>query len=115
MGYFWWILIKMCKISQNSHEKHEKTEDIVKGFEMVLEQFRAVLSERGVKVLNPQGEAFDPSYHDCVSFLPSDDVPENVVMEVIRVGYLLNERLLRPASVVVSKGSTKDDQPKEDE
>lgn len=86
-------------------EKHEKTENIVKGFHMVLDQFRAVLGERGVKVLNPEGEAFNPSYHDCMSFLPSEDVAKNVVIEVVRVGYLLNERLLRPASVVVSKGS----------
>ena len=55
----------------------------------------------------PVGAAFDPNQHDCISHQPSADVPEEKVMQVVRLGYALNGRLLRPASVVVSSGPAK--------
>ena len=80
---------------------------IVDGVGMVLEQFKSTLARHGLKEINPVGAAFDPNQHDCISHQPSADVPEEKVMQVVRLGYALNGRLLRPASVVVSSGPAK--------
>lgn len=80
---------------------------IVDGVALVLEQFKGTLAKHGLKEINPEGQAFDPNLHDCISHQPSPDVPEETVSLVVRLGYSLNGRLLRPASVVVSSGPAK--------
>lgn len=80
---------------------------IVEGVGHVLEQFKGTLAKHGLKEINPQGQAFDPNQHDCISHQPSAEVPEEKVSQVVRFGYALNGRLLRPASVVVSSGPAK--------
>ncbi len=74
------------------------------GVEMVANQFKSALGNHGLKEVNPAGEAFDPNLHEALSQQPSDEVAEGHVLQVIRVGYTLNGRLLRPASVIVSGG-----------
>jgi len=80
---------------------------IVDGIGHVLEQFKGTLGRHGLKEINPQGQPFDHHQHDCISHQPSPDVPEETVSQVVRLGYSLNGRLLRPASVVVSSGPAK--------
>jgi molecular chaperone GrpE len=80
---------------------------IVDGIGLVLEQFKSTLAKHGLKEINPQGQAFDHNLHDCISHQPSADIPEEKVSQVVRLGYSLNGRLLRPASVVVSSGPAK--------
>lgn len=77
---------------------------IVDGVSLVLEQFKSTLARHGLKEVNPAGAAFDPHLHDCISHQPSADIPAEHVSQVVRLGYTLNGRLLRPASVVVSSG-----------
>jgi molecular chaperone GrpE len=77
---------------------------LVGGIEMVLTQLKTALSGHGLKEINPAGQPFDPHQHEAISHLPSTDVPEEHVHSVVRTGYSLNGRLLRPASVVVSSG-----------
>ena len=77
------------------------------GVEMVLGQLRTALANHGLKEINPVGEPFDPHKHEAISHRPSKDVAEERVLEVVRTGYSLNGRLLRPASVVVSSGPEK--------
>lgn len=74
------------------------------GVELVQQQLKGVLSGHGLKEINPAGQAFDPHQHEAISHLPSDDIEAEHVLKVVRTGYLLNGRLLRPASVVVSSG-----------
>ncbi|HLP25551.1 MAG TPA: nucleotide exchange factor GrpE, partial [Acidobacteriota bacterium] len=83
------------------------TKSIVDGVGMVLEQFKAALGRHGLKEINPVGAAFDPHQHDCISHQPDAQVPEEKVISVVRLGYSLNGRLLRPASVIVSSGPAK--------
>jgi molecular chaperone GrpE len=83
------------------------TSSVVQGVTMVLEQFKAALSRHGLKEINPLGAVFDPNLHDCISHQPSAEVKEEHVMQVVRTGYSLNGRLLRPASVIVSSGPAK--------
>ncbi len=74
------------------------------GFEMVATQLKTALSNHGLKEVNPQGQPFDPNLHEALSQIPSADVAEGHVIQVVRIGYTLNGRLLRPAAVVVSGG-----------
>jgi molecular chaperone GrpE len=80
---------------------------LVGGVEMVLAQLKSALSNHGLKEINPSGQAFDPHQHEAISHEPSDKVPEEHVLNVVRTGYSLNGRLLRPAAVVVSSGPAK--------
>jgi molecular chaperone GrpE len=77
------------------------------GVEMVLTQLKTVLSNHGLKEINPAGQAFDANQHESLSAQPSADVPEGNVLTVVRPGFSLNGRLLRPASVVLSSGAPK--------
>ena len=77
---------------------------VVAGVTSVLEQLKGTLARHGLKEINPAGQRFDPNFHECISHQPSADVAEEHVMQVVRLGYSLNGRLLRPASVVVSSG-----------
>ena len=79
-------------------------QSIVNGVALVLEQFKTTLARHGLKEINPGDQRFDPNFHECISHQPSPDVAEEHVMQVVRLGYSLNGRLLRPASVIVSSG-----------
>jgi len=81
---------------------------VADGVGLVLEQFKTTLARHGLKEVNPAGQKFDPNFHECISHQPSADVAEENVMQVVRPGYTLNGRLLRPASVIVSSGSAKE-------
>jgi len=80
---------------------------LVGGVEMVLTQLKTALANHGLKEINPAGQPFDPHQHEAISKQASKDVKEEHVLTVVRTGYSLNGRLLRPASVVVSSGPDK--------
>jgi molecular chaperone GrpE len=81
---------------------------LTSGIEMVMTQLKSALSNHGLKEINPLGQPFDANQHESLSAQPSDKIPEGNVVTVVRTGYSLNGRLLRPASVVVSSGSAKE-------
>lgn len=74
------------------------------GVDMVGNQLKTALGNHGLKEINPANEAFDPNRHEALSQQASDDVAEGTVLQVVRIGYTLNGRLLRPAAVIVSGG-----------
>ena len=74
------------------------------GVDLVQQQLKGALAAHGLKEINPLGEAFDPHQHEAISHQPSPDVEAEHVLTVVRTGYVLNGRLLRPASVIVSSG-----------
>lgn len=80
---------------------------VADGIGLVLDQLKSTLDRHGLKEINPEGQAFDHNLHECISHLPSNDVAAEKVSQVVRRGYTLNGRLLRPASVVVSSGPAK--------
>lgn len=73
------------------------------GVNMIHSQLRNALGEAGLEEINAEGQKFDPNIHEAVSQQPSNDVPEGNVMQQLRRGYKLRERLIRPATVVVAK------------
>lgn len=80
---------------------------LVGGVEMVLTQAKSALAQHGLKEINPLGQPFDPNLHESISAQSSATVPDGSVVTVVRTGYSLNSRLLRPASVIVSSGPEK--------
>ncbi len=81
--------------------------NIAMGVEMVSSQIKKVFANFGVEEISPLGKDFDPNTAEAMSHQPSDTVEENKVLKVVRTGYSMNGRLLRPASVVVSSGKAK--------
>ena len=77
---------------------------IIQGLEMVRKQLEDFLRDHGVEIVNAVGNPFDPNIHEAVAHEPSPDVAEGDVVRQLRKGFKLKDRLIRPASVVVSKG-----------
>lgn len=75
-----------------------------KGVEMILKRLLDLLKNKGVTEIEAQGKPFDPSLHEALMQVESDEYPDNTVIEELEKGYLLNERVLRTAKVKVSKG-----------
>ncbi len=73
------------------------------GMELTLKMLHTVLEKFGVKEIDPLGQPFDPELHQAMSMVESQDTEPNTVVTVMQKGYLLNDRLIRPAMVVVAK------------
>jgi molecular chaperone GrpE len=78
---------------------------ILSGMEMVGKQLQDFLKQYGVEPIAAEGRKFDPHIHEAVAQEASDEVPEGHVISQTRRGFKLKDRLIRPASVVVSKGA----------
>jgi len=76
------------------------------GTELTLKMLLSTIERFGIQAVHPEGEPFNPEYHQAMSLLESPEHAANTVMNVMQKGYTLNERLIRPAMVVVSKGSS---------
>jgi molecular chaperone GrpE len=73
------------------------------GISMIYQQLKNVLTEAGLEEIDASNKPFDPNWHEALSQQPSADVPEGNVLQQLRKGYKLRDRLLRPAGVVVAK------------
>ena len=76
---------------------------LLEGSSATLKQLQRAFDKAGIKVIDPQGQTFDPAWHEAMVAQESREAPANTVLSVIQKGYSLNGRLLRPARVVVSK------------
>ncbi|CAK8163303.1 Protein GrpE [Candidatus Xenohaliotis californiensis] len=82
-------------------DKH--IEAIYRGIEMIDKLFNEMLKKHGVKPINPIGKAFDHNYHQAIHHKPSTEHAPGTVIEVIKSGYMIKDRLLIPALVSVAK------------
>jgi molecular chaperone GrpE len=80
---------------------------LLEGVELTERELLKTLEKNGVKRFDPQGERFDPNLHQAMYEVPDPSVPSGMVMQVIQPGYMIGERMLRPALVAVSKGGAK--------
>ena len=78
-------------------------EQVREGMDLTIKMMAAVLDRVGVAELNPVGDAFDPTYHQAMSMQESQGSESGSVIAVVQKGYLLNDRLVRPALVIVAK------------
>ena len=76
------------------------------GTEMTLKMFETAIDKFGIKGVHPHGEAFNPEHHQAMTMIDSVEHEPNMIIDVMQKGYLFNERLVRPAMVVVSSANS---------
>jgi len=84
-------------------EQADSSDGLLEGVQMTLTQFSQVLERFGVKPVESLGEPFDPALHQAMGQMETEEFPANTVAQQMQKGYQLNERLLRPAMVMVAK------------
>ncbi|WP_235015494.1 nucleotide exchange factor GrpE [Oceanicoccus sp. KOV_DT_Chl] len=84
---------------------NESLKPLVEGVELTQKALNDTFAKHGVLKVDPIGEPFDPTFHQAISMVENPDVEPNTVTMVMQTGYTLNERLLRPAMVMVSKAA----------
>jgi len=87
----------------------EATQSLIKGIELSWTEILSVIEKHGITQINPVGEKFDYNQHQAMFELPTDEHEPGMVVEVVQHGYMLHDRLLRPAMVGVSKAADKPD------
>jgi molecular chaperone GrpE len=96
--------LDMAIATAAEHEISGPDAAVVDGFKLVSEQLLSVLKKFGLEPINAEGQQFNANRHEAISQMPSDTVAEGVVITQTRRGWMLGERLLRPAQVVLSAG-----------
>ena len=84
-------------------------DSIKEGMQMTLQMFTQTLEKNGITSVDPMGEKFNPEHHQAMSMQEHPEAAPNTVIGVMQKGYLLNDRLIRPAMVVVSKEKSNND------
>ncbi|MEZ0169462.1 nucleotide exchange factor GrpE [Microvirga sp. TS319] len=80
---------------------------LIEGIDLTERDLLNTLERHGVKKLDPEGQKFDPNVHQAMFEVPNPDVPNGTVVQVVQSGYVIGERVLRPALVGVAKGGPK--------
>jgi len=109
----------MLNVADNIHRAIESVPDearstaegafkgLIEGIDLTERDLLKTLERHGVKKLDPQGQKFDPNVHQAMFEIPNAEVPNGTVLQVVQSGYVIGERVLRPALVGVSKGGPK--------
>ena len=95
-------LARMVELPKDTSPAVQKMHE---GLDLTLKLLDSVFQKFGVTLLDPKGQKFDPERHQAISMVDSVEVPPNHVVNVVQKGYLLNDRLLRPAMVVVARAT----------
>jgi molecular chaperone GrpE len=88
---------------EHARNQDETVQGLLEGVEMTLSQCHKLLEKFGVTPVVAVGEPFDPTWHEAMGQMESDEHPPNTVLQEMQKGYVLNDRLLRPALVMVAK------------
>jgi molecular chaperone GrpE len=97
-------IVDSMEMAQKAAEaENASLESIIEGTELTMSMFFQVLEKYGLQELDPIGEKFDPEQHQAISMVEDKNAESNTVVSVMQKGFMLNERLVRPAMVVVSK------------
>ena len=105
---------------ENLDQADETVKSLITGIQLSWTELQSVIAKNGIKRVEPLGEKFDYNLHQAMFEVPTNNQPSGMVLEVVQHGYVLHDRLLRPAMVGVSKagdaaGATNNDQSKTDE
>ncbi len=87
---------------EGEYKDNELALKLHQGVELTLDMFVKAVAKFGLEVVNPLGEEFDPEKHEAMSMLKDEKAKPNTVIKVMQKGYLLNDRLIRPALVIVA-------------
>ena len=91
----------------------DSIESLKQGISMVHKQLRDAIKESGMEEIDAANQTFDPAWHEAVSQQESDEVAEGQVIQQVRKGYKLKDRLIRPANVIVAKAKTTSEESEE--
>lgn len=98
-------VIDSLELSCESFGQEEATSGVHSGIKLTLEMLLKALNKFGVEQIYPQGKDFNPELHQAMSTKAEPQMKDNTVAQVMQKGYLLNNRLLRPALVIVAKNN----------
>ena len=100
-------LIPIIDDFERAMANNESSEDIVaikEGFSLIYNKYIGIMETKGLQVMNAKGEVFDPEFHEAVANMPTDDQKlKGKIIDDVEKGYLLNEKVLRYAKVVVGQ------------
>lgn len=91
-------------------EANHNFDSLSEGIKLIEKQFIEWLSTKNIKAIESVGKEFDPNFHQAMSHQGTDEQPENTVVAEMQKGYMINDKILRPALVVVSKAAEKSEQ-----
>lgn len=95
-------------VTEEQREAADETlKTLLEGVELTEREMHTKMERHGVTKLDPEGQKFDPNFHEAMFEVPNPDVPNNTVVQVVQAGYQIGGRVLRPARVGVSKGGPK--------
>jgi molecular chaperone GrpE len=103
----------MCA-PEDVRDSNDLLKNLAIGVEMVEKELQNALSQHGIQQIDSLQQPFDPNFHQAVQEVEDTSVPAQTVVQVMQEGYTINERLLRPAMVVVSRGGPKREAPAKD-
>ena len=107
-------VIDNFKRAADSADKTNNIKDLKKGIKLVLKQFEDILRQNGLEEIGSCGTKFNPDKHEAVIQVETDKHPEDTIVEEVRTGYKLHEKVIRPSLVKVSKKVSKNKIKKED-
>jgi molecular chaperone GrpE len=92
-----------CLLALETLKNGEYDSTVVGGIQGIMTNFESFMKEEGVVEIESMDTPFDPNVHDAIGFVTNELAPDNTIVEVVRKGYLLNNKVLRPSSVILSK------------
>jgi molecular chaperone GrpE len=92
-----------CVLALETLKNGQYDSTVVGGIQGIMTNFEVFMKEEGMAEIESMNTPFDPNVHDAIGFVTNDLAPENTIVEVVRKGYLLNNKVLRPSSVILSK------------
>lgn len=95
-------------VPAETRETDEAVQNLLSGVELTEKELLAGLDKNGVKQIDPKGEKFNAHFHQAMAEVPGSGQPAGTVVDVVQTGYMIGERLLRPAMVTVAKGGGAD-------
>ncbi len=104
------FLVILDNLEKAIEMAYKHKDAIIEGIELSIKSFKDMLKKHGVEEINPKEESFDPNLHDALMTQESDELPKNTVIQTVEKGYMLKDKLIRPAKVIVSSGKNEKNQ-----
>jgi len=92
-----------CILALETLKNGQYDSTVISGIRGIMTNFEGFMKDEGLVEIETMGTPFDPNVHDAIGFVSNELAPDNSIMEVVRKGYLLNNKVLRPSSVILSK------------
>jgi molecular chaperone GrpE len=92
-----------CVLALETLKNGQYDSTVIGGIQGIMTNFESFMKDEGMVEIETMNTPFDPNVHDAIGFVTNDLAPDNTIVEVVRKGYLLNNKVLRPSSVILSK------------